>query len=659
MLTVFDIRSTRRHKELFKSYNQKRINLAYALNSEKASVAFEIIPALLSVNVPGLPGYVAGGDAVCGICRTGTARDFKKVLKNYFPEIVTGQKGFRRFLIQRPVIESLLLIGSIGTVAQTANSDFDYWVCFDNKLVSPKAVGVLQDKAAQIEHWCQDQLDMEVHFFVSDIDHIRLNDFGQVDEESTGSSQRKLLKEECYRTLLVVAGKIPFWWVVQPGIDESQYHFQWQELSKQAAHDLVDYVDLGFIADIDREEFLGATLWQLSKSLKDPFKALIKMSVLKRYLSADFAKSLLCDEVKKMVFGNSAELQNVDPYLVVIKTVLGFYEDRDEDVNMELLRRALYLKSAPNVTRMRIKLARGDYKIEVFKSLMAKWDWSLEKFEYLNQVKAWGYARRLQFAQKINDFFFDTYARLRATQFDGDKQAIAEDDLRRLKQELNIYFARKTNKMQLTPLLASRHKTLKRCIFRLGQAATGKHEWFLFDATRYSFEPKSDPAKIFVADRLVRIAAWVIVNGLFDYHKTTIEMPPNPIGINVNDLIELHKHLQSFFEPAAGQIKYGASFEQKPRQERVMVVADIEKDNTRVLSKQILDLVYKNTWGEMYVETYDFYSGLRVLQKYIAGMSVENGQVSTNKIKIHLPKHKQTWEGAKMIRNAILQGLKN
>lgn len=659
MLTAFDIQTTRRYKKLFENYTQRRKELAYNLYPESALVAFEIIPALLSVNVAGLPGYVEGGDAVCGICRTGSPRELKKVLQEYFPEIVNGRNGFQKFLIQRPVIESLLLIGSIGTVAQTKNSDFDYWVCFDNRLVSPKWVQILCQKAALIEQWCHKRLNMEVHFFVSDIDHIQVNDFGQVDEESTGSSQRKFLKEECYRTILLVAGKIPFWWVTEPGLNEPEYRLHWEQLAELAPYDMVDYIDLGPLAHIDREEFLGAALWQLSKGLKDPFKAIIKMSLLEWYLSSDFDDFLLCNEVKKRVFDKSSDLMDVDPYLTMIKVVLNYYGENEKAVNMELLQRALYLKSATHFTRMRIKLARQDYKIKVFKTLMTEWNWSLEKFEYLNQIKDWGYARRLEFAKRINDFFFSTYAKLKATRFDETKQAIAEDDLRRLKQKLYVHFSRQPNKLQMTPFLAARNSILKRCIFKFGRDKAQQHHWFLFDATRYSFEPKSQPARIYDADRLARIAAWVILNGLYDHHKTTIEMPPNPTGINVNDLIELLRHMYGFFKSAMDQIKMDERFHQQPRPEHIMVVADIEHDTTCELSQYTLDFLYRNTWGEMYFETHDFYSGLSALMKHIGSMNLQLGQVPTNRIKIHLPKHKQNWEGAGLIRDTIFKGLKN
>ena len=117
--------------------------------------------------------------------------------------------------------------------------------------------------------------------------------------ESSGSSQRNFLKEECYRTLLLIAGKIPFWWVVPAGITREDYSLFWNNLIKDAPYESNDYLDLGYMEDISREEFLGSALWQLTKGMKDPFKAILKMAMMERYLSEEHQGLLLCDMLKE------------------------------------------------------------------------------------------------------------------------------------------------------------------------------------------------------------------------------------------------------------------------------------------------------------------------------------------------------------------------
>ena len=119
----------RRNKKIFQNYNRLRCQHAYDFNVEKASVAFEIIPALLSLNEADLPGYVTEGEGACGIYGIRSSDYLKKAIHDYFPELINKKISYQKYLIRRPAIESLLIIGSVGTVAQNDRSDFDYWVC--------------------------------------------------------------------------------------------------------------------------------------------------------------------------------------------------------------------------------------------------------------------------------------------------------------------------------------------------------------------------------------------------------------------------------------------------------------------------------------------------------------------------------------------------
>lgn len=113
----------RRNRRIFENYCQRRRQNAYDLNAEKASVAFEIIPALLCLNDPSLPGYVPEAEKACGIYGIGTSRKLQKIIRNYFADTGRRRISFQRFLIQRPIIDALFLMGSIGTVAQKNRSD--------------------------------------------------------------------------------------------------------------------------------------------------------------------------------------------------------------------------------------------------------------------------------------------------------------------------------------------------------------------------------------------------------------------------------------------------------------------------------------------------------------------------------------------------------
>ena len=650
------VRTLSRNRISFKNYTALRRQWAYDFDGEKATVVFEIIPALLNINEPQLPGYVSGGDKSCGVQGVGSSQDLKNVIHDYFPETRNRKIPYQSYFLKRPIIESLFLMGSIGTVAQTGGSDFDFWVCVDGSSVSEKNIEKLRKKAEGITQWCQKKFGMEAHFFVMDLDQIRRDDFGKVDEESTGSSQRQFLKEECYRTMLLVSGKIPFWWVVPPGTSEEDYESSWRWVENQDHQNLEDLVDLGFMGDVAREEFLGTALWHLSKGIKDPFKAVMKMAMMERYLSENFQGPLLCDVVKEKVFEGCKSLKEVDPYLLMLESVMAFYRQQERSEHIELLRKAFYIKSGLKLTRTRFKRRGGDYKVEVFKALMKEWAWSLDLFEDLNQIEQWSYARHLKLAEEINKFFFSTYRRLSEILRVEGNQAIDEYDLTFLGRRIFVLFAKRQNKLQLTPFLTNRRLILDRVIFRFEKDRSGKTKWALYDATRYPFEKHKKASRIFIASRVVRAASWLIFNGLYDYHTTAVEMPSNPSGLSVNDLISLLKRFQGFFLPFGDHINLATNLHENEGYDQIMIVLDMEEVK-RSASPMSVDLVFKNTWGEMFTGTYPFQEGLAMVNQYAGKLNARNANEMVSKVKIHVPDSAHGMNVKKIMGQVLLHGL--
>jgi len=655
---ILDVRHIQKNKKIFLNYNRLRCQYAYDMDAEKASVIFEIIPVLLSINEVDLPGYVSGGDSGCGVYAVGSSYQLSQVIRDYFPETRHRTIPFQSYLIKRPVIESLFLLGSVGTVAQTAQSDFDYWVCVDKRRCSHRSIQALEEKTAQIAYWCQSSFGMDVHFFILDLKQIRRNDFGKVDEESSGSSQKKFLKEECYRTMLLVSGKIPYWWVVPSGMDRKSYQRTWRNFSQKAPMDAVDFVDLGFLEGVSRSEFLGNALWQLSKGIKDPFKALIKMAMMEVYLSDEYDGSLLCDTLKGRVLGGCRFLKDMDPYLLMVETVLDFYRKQDRVAHMDLVKKAFYLKAQPGMTRTKIRAKADDYKVDVFSELMDQWDWHLDMVEDLNQIGNWSYGRQLKFSTEINRFFSSTYRRLSEGLRAREKQEIDQYDLEVLGRKLIVLFSRKRYKLRLTPFLTGRRLILNRCIFQYERNRTKQKRWDLYDATLYPTERRKLRWKLFSAESIVKVAAWLVNNGLYDFQATGVEMPPNPSGVRLTDLIDLLKHFQSFFPPAYYRLTGGSRLDDDAIKDRIMVVIDMEELN-KLKRPASMDIVYKNSWGEMFAESYGYKEGLAVLKRY--ARDIKSGGVGLyeigSRLRVHIPQSAGESDRLGKLYEKIVKGL--
>ena len=256
-------------------FNRFKINRNLITLSEIDRLIYLVVPRLLHVHQEGLPGYFEG-DPPCGIHNFSLDKEAQIAAEKLFPDII-----IRRNPNLNPVIHTALLMGSVGSIAQTKKSDLDYTLLIDKKDFTEESMKLFQKKLNLIETWTWDNYHLETHFFINDYEEVKNNIFGESDSESTGSALAKLLKEEMYRTMIIVTGKIPFWLVSPVDCDDDRYYTLYEKL--QSGKTLLkkeEFIDMGNVDDISDGEFFGAAVWALIKSFNSPFKTLMKMGVL-------------------------------------------------------------------------------------------------------------------------------------------------------------------------------------------------------------------------------------------------------------------------------------------------------------------------------------------------------------------------------------------
>ena len=295
---------------LFAANNSLRIKEMMRYGTSGVRTAFQKIPLFLQMNDPNVPGYVSGCEGSIGIAgfeRSGFARVFLK----QHPD-----RCLREILVRYPCIQSLTLIGSCGSIGHTRFSDLDYWVCVDPDVSPAYKPHLLAQKLRKISDWAAENHGLEVHFFLMNVSDVRANFMGALDEDSSGDVMPSLLKEEFYRTLLHVAGRIPLWWAMPAGIDDITYRHIAEDLSSLdvTAFNPHDCLDLGYPHLPGPRELLGAAMWQTYKSIRDPFKAIIKMVLVLEEVDSDLKAPLLCEQVKEALFRAEFPELPVDPY---------------------------------------------------------------------------------------------------------------------------------------------------------------------------------------------------------------------------------------------------------------------------------------------------------------------------------------------------------
>ncbi len=206
-----------KNRELFLQFNEiKYKRFQQLIGNTSIRRVVNSIPILLSTNNKRLPGFIEG-DAPCGIMNLQPDVEAKKYLQGrfYVKEIEINNRN--------PFIEMMAVMGSVGTIAYTRESDFDYWVCIDRRGVPPEKLEAFQKKVEAVQTWAIQEAEIEVNIFINDITNIKNNIFAESKEEAFGSIIGAVLKDEFFRSSIIIAGKVPFWWVLPRFVRDSEY----------------------------------------------------------------------------------------------------------------------------------------------------------------------------------------------------------------------------------------------------------------------------------------------------------------------------------------------------------------------------------------------------------------------------------------------------
>ncbi|MBI5636935.1 MAG: class I adenylate cyclase [Nitrospinae bacterium] len=534
----------KRQRYRFDMFNVARIYGAVSLFSPAENTVFGAVPLLLHANYTGIEGLKPVLDAPAGIQKFTPREQHLKALA----EIAPGAAGHPA---HNPKILSLALIGSLGTVAQTHKSDFDYILFIDKREFSQTDLFSLKRKLAAIEQWLYQRHRVEAHFFLQDIGEFRLNLFGQTDRDNVGSALGKLFKDEFYRTAIWVAGRKPLWWIIPPDYPELESAGLYAALQRRGVEDLDEYMDLGHLIHAEEEEFFGAALWQINKALGSPFKSVLKMGLLESYLFNPLA-GLLCEEVKRRVLSQAGPLEEIDPYIMMFERANAYYAQRGMMKELALVKWAFILKTGidpDDIGRLlRTRTEMLSSKEQVLAAIMKRWGWQGDEADDLQQLFTGDPQRRLSSVGKVYRYFIDAYIRLSDYKKEhGDKLTyITRDDMTVLGRKLFTHFEQAPGK------IAFLHRAIpveaQKLTLALEKSARGERGWEL-----YTGNPSEVTAGISTVQplnrlkSLVEMLAWMVINGIWK-PKIKFYFRNEPgIPYAVEDVEYLLRNLHGYF----------------------------------------------------------------------------------------------------------------
>ncbi len=580
----------------FSRQNKYSLMTAYDIFKPRQADLFQIIPYLLHENVT-LPGIrdIFSKKTPHGIFDYHPGPEIIKTISRY----ARGEK-IKVNSYQTPAIEALFTIGSIGSVAQSSDSDIDYWVCIYEDRFNPSAIQLLQKKLEAVEAYAWNQFHVQITFFLVDIVKTRDNNFGDTSFESSGSAQAMLLKEEFYRTMIHVAGKLPLWTVLPTSISRNYY----TDILKMVSTlpNLARYIDLGDIHDISTQEFFGASIWQMFKSLKSPFKSVIKMALIEKYVYEHGKTPLLCNIYKDewMNSGVNLKLLQNDAYYILLKYLLKYYAESKDKDSISLLLTCFFLKLGIAKTAEVDKTVFGLRKI-ILENCMEKWGWTRDKLFKIGVYKSWPYKNIVGLSNTLEAYVIKKYKFLN-TAFEklySGSARISPEDRTVLGRKVYSELSRKPGKISKILLVSNSDSHFDHLHLMYGEKAGQIGSWELIKKIRRGEERTELLIK---SPAIEEIGAWLIINKI--YNKSfVINLLPNPTKVTIDEIRKLFKTLYDYFGP---MVKKPVGFDQLLKKDDIAGLFVSINFYAPSQQRQITDftIIYMNTWGEMFFKSY-------------------------------------------------------
>jgi adenylate cyclase class 1 len=616
-----------KRREAFLEYNRRRIDLALDTFRPEQRDLFELIPFLIDSNLDLLPMDNPIRNAPAGIFE-------------YFPSPGILQRARRYFILDESEpfidkehqIEGLFTIGSTGTIAQSADSDVDYWVCVEATRLGEEAIELLNAKLQAIEEWALKVFNVELHFFVVDLASVREDRFGASDQESSGSAQGKILKEEFYRTMILVAGKIPLWCITPEWLNDE---YQYLLTLEPGIHK--DNLDMGGISTIPRGEYFGASIWQIFKSLKSPYKSVMKMSLLEKYIQEEDGHGLLCNRVKAGWSLGKRDLRHLDPYLVFFEDVLGYYQRTEQKDAESLLKICFFLKLGIQAIADLDKSVIGIRK-KVVQGYIDSWGWNELQVQDLGRFRGWNFERIFRLSTKINRYMIETYKKLSRSlkETPVGETMITQQDLSILGRKMFVQFSKQPHKVEKLPLIVHGESLFQQLYLKYNRPMQGSATWGLYHLERGKHGARGQGKILKKMGRIEEIAIWLVHNGLY-LPTTSIELVPNPTPISIQDILNLLRKLQEFFPTKEADTVSPQALLEKPRVHKLLVVVNFNLD--RKLNKiHEYTAIYMTSWGEFFCRVFSDKSGVPSMKDALRRLGEQLGlPISSGRAGFHIP----------------------
>ena len=620
----------------FLGINEARIARLQSSVGQRKQAFLDALPMLFHTNDSALPGYVSDNTpfGIIDYSPSGqTLYEARRIAKN----TKIGKKAPRKF-----DLSGIYFMGSAGTIAYNGKSDFDIWLFVDPEIEDDR-LGELRKKADLIEEWAA-KSEVEVHFFIINPDRFRAGEMLPLSSESSGSSQHGLLLDEFYRSSILIAGLPLTWWMVAPEYEvQFDAYIESQRHVENSDHPLDESINLGPLTEIAPEEFFGAAVWQLNKSIKFPYKSVLKLLLMEVYANDESGISLISHQFKKRVYDGTVDINLLDPWMLMFEQVEEYLQDKDDNLRLKILRRSFYLKINEKVSQQLNNSRFGNWKQKLTHGLMKNWDWDEDQILELDSRESW----KLETVSRergdlINTLTKSFRALTRFAQHHTENPLITQADLQLLNRRLYSAFERKSGKIEIinrgiSPDISegtvSLHlmKSTAESTWGLPVSTTQTpSSWVLYRGI-VTLQDLGDSTHLKRTSSLIEMLAWCYFNEVLNKDsKISLYLPAdkNISQQEIKTILEafsrqfpIHQQVneQTLSEPVritSGAVFVNTGLEPKADPSLNDTLLSSQRNNALSYGGQhenltkTFDLIFTTSWGETFIKHYSGTDGL-------------------------------------------------
>lgn len=573
---------------------------------------FQLLPLLLHFNSPDLPGYERTC-SVSGISHYSPDTSLFKVL-----QLSDNSDCYSTAYVPR--IAGLYSMGSTSSLGQSISSDLDVWVCTERTLTKQDKVA-LQRKCHNIEVWAKQQ-NVELSLFIVDVNRFRDNYHDCLVGDNCGSTQHMLLLEEFYRTANVLAGKLVLWFRIPHDLTIEDVSYPSYDACVQAfvdasVIDLNDWIDFGPLVSLSAEEYFGASLWQLYKSIDSPHKAVLKSLLLEAY-SWEYPKTnFIAYEMNRFIHQFKSDCFSLDPYCMLLQKVSKYLTAIGDTDRLNLARECFYIKVNEKLSEA---TSETHWRQDAILELVTSWGWDHDKIQSMDVCHTWKIQQVRHVYENVLDAMMTSYRHLLNFGRRNNIEAlISPRDLAILTRKLYATYEVLPGKITvINSHISSDLSESVLTFIHVNEDRVNRAGWYVYNKApdmKYTLGCRY----LEYSPHLSKLVAWCYFNNLINDH-TKLYFWDNG---NKNDrkLRQIISDLQSHFPIKMSKVSEEALYAPSEIRHLALLI-NLEKDVTEHITVQeeknnpsainvfsygsdkvslisSIDLLYRNSWNEI------------------------------------------------------------